>query len=184
LSSFFKDIGKFFLDMAMKIIQKMIAMAILNTIIGLLPGGGGGGDGGDFLTNAPSITGNEIGDFGGGTSLFAKGGVFAKNKIVPYAKGGIVNKPTMFAYANGGAGKFGLMGEAGPEAIMPLSRGANGKLGVAAQGGGSNMITVNVDATGSSAEGDDQKSKELGQSLGMAIQSELIKQKRPGGILA
>ena len=52
----------------------------------------------------------------------AKGNVFAKNKIVPYAYGGIVNKPTLFPMANG----MGLMGEAGPEAIMPLKRGANG----------------------------------------------------------
>ena len=47
----------------------------------------------------------------------------ARNGIVPYAKGGIVNKPTLFQYANGGSGRFGLMGEAGPEAIMPLRRG-------------------------------------------------------------
>ena len=56
--------------------------------------------------------------------------MFAKNKIVPYAYGGIVNKPTLFPMANGA----GLMGEAGPEAIMPLKRGKNGKLGVQSSG--------------------------------------------------
>jgi tape measure domain-containing protein len=58
---------------------------------------------------------------------------FAKNNIKPFAMGGIVTKPTFFKYADGGAGRFGLMGEAGPEAIMPLKRGADGKLGVAAR---------------------------------------------------
>ena len=57
-----------------------------------------------------------------------KGNVFAQNGIVPFAQGGIVDKPTIFPFANG----TGLMGEAGPEAIMPLTRGADGKLGVEA----------------------------------------------------
>ncbi len=55
--------------------------------------------------------------------LFANGGVFAQNKVVPFAYGGIVNKPTLFPMANGA----GLMGEAGPEAIMPLRRGPGGR---------------------------------------------------------
>lgn len=69
-------------------------------------------------------------------SLFgsADGNVFQNGRIKPYANGGVVNKPTLFPMANG----TGLMGEAGPEAIMPLTR-KNGKLGV--QGSG---ITVNV----------------------------------------
>ena len=110
----------------------------------------------------------------------AKGNVFAKNKIVPYAKGGIVDKPTLFPMANG----MGLMGEAGPEAVMPLKRGANGKLGVMSQGGGSTNIVVNVDASGSTVEGDEEGGRELGRLISVAIQSELINQKRPGGLLA
>lgn len=184
LAGFFKNIASYFLDMAVQIIQKMITMYILNTVVGLLPGSPGGGGGGiPFLSDAPSITGNKIGNFGGGTPLFAKGGVFAQNKIVPYAKGGIVNKPTMFAYANGGTGRFGLMGEAGPEAIMPLSRGSNGKLGVQASGGVGNVV-VNVDASGTKAEGDSPNAKQLGSLIGAAVQAELVKQQRPGGILA
>ena len=108
----------------------------------------------------------------------AKGNVFAKNKIVPYAYGGIVNKPTLFPMANG----MGLMGEAGPEAIMPLKRGSNGKLGVQSSGGVGNIV-VNVDASGSSVEGDSARSQEFGRALAAAIQSEMIKQKRPGGLL-
>ena len=107
------------------------------------------------------------------------GNVFAKNKIVPYAYGGIVNKPTIFPMANG----IGLMGEAGPEAIMPLKRGANGKLGVRSSGGVGNIV-VNVDASGSSVQGDSQQSEQFGRALAAAIQSELISQQRPGGLLS
>ena len=61
---------------------------------------------------------------------FAKGGVFSQGQVMPFAKGGVVSQPTGFSM-RGGAG---LMGEAGPEAIMPLARGADGRLGVAASG--------------------------------------------------
>ena len=75
------------------------------------------------------------------------------------------------------------MGEAGPEAIMPLKRGANGKLGVQSSGGVGNIV-VNVDASGTSVEGDEQRGKELGRLISVAVQSEIIDQKRPGGLLA
>ncbi len=114
-----------------------------------------------------------------GYSRNAKGNVFAQNKIVPYAMGGIVSRPTIFPMANG----MGLMGEAGPEAIMPLKRGANGKLGVQSSGGIGNIV-VNVDASGSSVEGDAEQSEEFGQALAAAIQSEIIQQQRPGGLLS
>ena len=109
----------------------------------------------------------------------ANGNVVANNKIVPFAYGGVVNKPTLFPMANGA----GLMGEAGPEAIMPLRRGANGKLGVEASGGGTSNVTVNVDASGSSVEGNGDQAAQLGKAIGLAVQQELIKQKRPGGLL-
>ena len=76
------------------------------------------------------------------------------------------------------------MGEAGPEAIMPLRRGSNGKLGVEASGAGMGNITVNVDASGSSVEGDGGQASQLGRAIGVAVKQELIKQKRPGGLLA
>jgi phage-related minor tail protein len=57
------------------------------------------------------------------------------------------------------------MGEAGPEAILPLKRGADGSLGVMASGGGGDVnVVVNVDAKGSSVEGDEQGANQLGAS--------------------
>ena len=111
----------------------------------------------------------------------ANGNAFVDGKVQKYAYGGVVNKPTIFPMANG----LGLMGEAGyPEAILPLKRGSNGKLGVQSTGGSVGNIVVNVDASGSSVEGDQQQGKELGRIIATAIQSELIIQKRPGGLLA
>ena len=110
----------------------------------------------------------------------AKGGVFAQNGIQAFARGGIVNKPTVFPFANG----IGLMGEAGPEAIMPLRRGRDGNLGVMSSGGGTTNVVVNVDASGSKVEGDQSQAKALGNVISAAVQSELVRQKRPGGLLA
>ena len=116
---------------------------------------------------------------GGVVEKSAKGNVFAKNKIVPYASGGVIDKPVIFPMARG----MGLAGESGPEAILPLKRGRGGRLGVESSGGVGNVV-VNVDASGSSVEGDNAQASALGKMLGAAVQAELVKAKRPGGILA
>ena len=111
----------------------------------------------------------------------AKGNVLENGKhLTAYAKGGVIDSPHFKYMANGG---IAVAGERGAEAILPLSRGSDGKLGVKAQGGATNVV-VNVDASGSSVEGDEQGGRELGRMISVAIQSELIKQKRPGGLLA
>ena len=87
--------------------------------------------------------------------------------------------------ANGGpvsTGKNYIVGERGPEMFVPNSGGRivpNSDMG-----GGSTNVVVNVDASGSNVQGDQQRGKELGAVLSVAIQSELLKQKRPGGLLA
>lgn len=76
-----------------------------------------------------------------GMMPFADGGSFSQGRVMPFAKGGIVSSPTTFPMRGG----TGLMGEAGPEAIMPLARGADGSLGV--RGGGGGAVTVNMNIT-------------------------------------
>ena len=87
------------------------------------------------------------------------------------------------AFANGGrpaVGKAALVGERGPELFVPDRAGTiipNHAMG------GAN-VTVNVDASGSSVEGDADQASQLGRAIGIAVQQELVKQKRPGGLLA
>ena len=82
------------------------------------------------------------------------------------------------------ANGMGLMGEAGPEGILPLKRGKDGKLGVIANGGGVGNIVVNVDASGTNVEGEQDQGRELGRLIAVAVQSEILEQQRPGGLLA
>ena len=82
-----------------------------------------------FANGAQSLFGDAL--------PFAKGGTFSQGRVTPFATGGIVDAPTYFPMRSG----TGLMGEAGPEAIMPLSRGPDGKLGVKSQ---SQSAPVNV----------------------------------------
>jgi len=178
LASFFQNIANYFLDMAAQIIAKMIQMAILNSIVGLLPGAGAAPMSSKGYFDPISGKGIAGPNFG-----LANGGIIDSGTVKRYAMGGIVDKPTMFAYANGGTGRFGLMGEAGPEAIMPLKRGPGGKLGVQASGGVGNIV-VNVDAQGTQVQGDQPNANKLGEALGAAVRAELIRQKRPGGLLA
>ncbi len=88
-------------------------------------------------------------------------------------------------FANGGrppVGKPSIVGEKGPELFVPRSSGTiipNNKLG----GGGTNNVVVNVDASGSDVQGDDAGGQELGSLIAAAVQGELVKQQRPGGLL-
>lgn len=70
---------------------------------------------------------------------FGQGAGFAQGRVMPFAQGGVVSGPVTFPMRGG----TGLMGEAGPEAILPLARGADGKLGVRAGAGGGRAVTVN-----------------------------------------
>ena len=168
-------------DRLFKRVENTIARGMTDAIFGLIDGTKKLGE---SLSNVLRQLGRLVVQFGMQSfvdSIFpnAKGNVYAENKIVPFAYGGIVNKPTLFPMANGA----GLMGEAGPEAIMPLRRGRDGKLGVEASGGVGNVV-VNVDASGSRVQGDQPNAKALGSAIGAAVQAEIVRQKRPGGLLS
>ena len=79
----------------------------------------------------------------GGFLPFARGGVVAGGMVQPFASGGIVSAPTYFPMRGG----LGLMGERGAEAIMPLARGPDGRLGVQAGGGAAPQVNVTIQAS-------------------------------------
>ena len=94
--------------------------------------------------------------------------------------------PTLGFFANGGrppVGRASIVGEKGPEIFVPRSAGTivpNDKIG---GGGTTNIVTVNVDASGSSVSGNTADANILGQVIGQAVQAQLIKEKRAGGLL-
>jgi len=92
----------------------------------------------------------------------------------------------MLGFADGGrppVGRPSIVGEKGPELFVPRSSGniiPNNKLG----GGSTNNVVVNVDASGSDVQGDEAAAKEIGTLISVAVQGELLKQQRPGGLLS
>lgn len=99
-----------------------------------------------------------------GMLAFADGGAFSNGKVMPFANGGVVSGPNYFPMRGG----LGLMGEAGPEAIMPLTRGANGKLGVMAQGGGQ-AVNVTMNITTPDVAGFRRSQGQIAQQVGRVI---------------
>ncbi|UWR82840.1 phage tail tape measure protein [Phaeobacter inhibens] len=81
-----------------------------------------------------------VGKLMSGILPFADGAAFSQGRVMPFAKGGIVSGPVSFPMRGG----TGLMGEAGPEAILPLTRGADGALGVRSQGGVATSVVMNI----------------------------------------
>jgi phage-related minor tail protein len=122
------DFEKQFTRSILNMVNQMIILApIAKAFQGLLTGG----------IDLTSFGFNPI----KGVTGSAHGNIFDGSNIIPFAHGGIVDDPTLFKFANG----TGLMGEAGPEAIVPLKRGADGNLGIASQGGSSgNTVIVNT----------------------------------------
>jgi len=99
----------------------------------------------------------------------ANGNVFDQSGVTAFAKGGVVGGPTIFPFANG----IGLMGEAGPEAIMPLSRGADGKLGVvAANGNSAPKVTIN-NYSGQEATASSDSAGNIVVEIGRAIAQDI-----------
>jgi hypothetical protein len=165
-----KTASEAFRDMALNIIQQIMDILIWQPLI-------------TSLTN--SISGSISGAQSGGGALggivssifgFQKGGAFSAGNVVPFAYGGVVNSPTMFGMSGG---RTGLMGEAGPEAIMPLKRGAGGKLGV--EGGGN--VTVHQ-TFNFSANGDESVKKIIAQAapkIAQMTEAKIINSRQRGG---
>ena len=154
LRNLFMRTADAFLDMAAQLIAKQIQMKILG--IGLRFFGGGIGGGGGGVIDSMSVP---LVDPLTGIGTAANGGQIPGRK------------PT-------------LVGERGAELFVPNTGGTvipNHDLGGL---GGTTNIVVNVDASGSNVEGDEDEGRALGIALSAAIETELIKQKRPGGLLA
>jgi phage-related minor tail protein len=104
-----------------------------------------------------------VGSLVQGILPFADGAPFSQGRVMPFAQGGIVSTATGFGMRGG----MGLMGEAGPEAIMPLARGPDGKLGV--KGGASGGTTVVMNITTPDAQGFQRSQSQIAAQLSRAL---------------
>ncbi|MEH6776222.1 MAG: phage tail tape measure protein, partial [Cereibacter changlensis] len=99
-----------------------------------------------------------------GALPFAEGGAFSAGRVMPFARGGVVSGATEFPMRGG----RGLMGEAGPEAILPLARGADGRLGVQMAGGGQ-AVTVVMNVTTPDVQGFQRSQGQIAAQMGRAL---------------
>jgi phage-related minor tail protein len=190
-------------DIARLAIRKSLTEPLFDFFAGMMGGAGrslgaGAGAGGLFaglfgglgrlfgVSDAVSYTGAFYGA-GPADFLAAKGAAMSGGTVVPFASGGLVDRPTLFPMSGR---RTGVMGEAGPEAIMPLRRTADGRLGVAAEGGGGGGVHLNVSTTVNLQGGngsDDKDQRQIGQAVARqvreAVQNEIRQAMRPGGQL-
>lgn len=138
----------------------------------------------DILIKMSLVKGIEAMGFGFGAPVAnADGGVYSSASLSAYS-GQIVHKPTMFAFAKGA----GLMGEAGPEGIFPLRRGADGKLGVIAkmsnQGAGVTQINhITIQNDGSNGQIGPEALKKVYEISKRGAQDYIMSQRRDGGVM-
>lgn len=171
-----------------KIQTRMAASSLLSSLFGIGMSAAGAAAGG-----AASGSGGATGDMGMGTGWQnyvpnAKGGVYASPSLSAFS-GQIVDRPTTFAFAKGA----GLMGEAGPEAIMPLKRGADGSLGVRMVGANQQavsaapQVTINIDSSGNTATqasvGYEQFGADIGRYVDQRYRTLRDRDLRPGGTI-
>ena len=169
LANLFQRTADHFLDMAAEMIAAQIKMQAVNLFMSFFsPNLGGGGTTSPTAkagTNIPSLAPS----LGGGGPLNDPKGLFTPPTLISgRARGGAV-----------GAGRPYMVGERGPELFVP---GAQGNI-VPNNAMGSTSVVVNVDASGTEVQGNQGNADQLGRLIGQAVQAELIKQKRPGGLL-
>lgn len=169
-----------FSDLATSILKDLARIALRKAVVSAVSAASDTSWGGAIA----SIFQAKGGAWQGGVQMFANGAAFTNS---------VVSSPTAFALSNGG---LGVMGEAGPEAIMPLTRSSDGSLGVRAnlQGGGAGggnvfqfSTEVNVygngQATSTTGAGSDANGKQLANMINDAARAVIVQESRPGGLI-
>lgn len=178
-----------FSTLTQSIIQNLVDMAaqaiVTNTILSSIMGAGSSVLGGASGAAAAG-SGTAIADYGSNFQFNAKGGVYSSSDLSAYS-GQVVDNPTFFAFAKGA----GVMGEAGPEAIMPLTRAADGSLGVRAVSGGGTggdsapKVYITIDGSGNTSTqapaGMEQFGADVGRFVDQRYKQNVMRDIRPGG---
>lgn len=157
---------------------------LFGSLVGGIAGYFGGGAGGAAVSSGTAVS-----NYGANFQFNAKGGVYDSPSLSAFSNG-IVRNPTMFAFAKGSAG---IMGEAGPEAIMPLTRAPDGSLGVRAVGGGGQatssapQVYITIDGSGNAqtqgTAGYEQFAREVGTYTDKRYRELIMRDLSPGGAI-
>ncbi|MBI7775515.1 phage tail tape measure protein [Pseudomonas aeruginosa] len=175
----FSDFAKSILADMARIATRAAASQALSSLFGGFFGGGNAAvqSGVDNLVSSSGLFANG-GAFAGGVQMFATGGAFTNS---------VVSTPTAFGMSGG---RLGVMGEAGPEAVMPLTRTSSGALGVRAMGGGGSQINVEVNIASdgsanvsSSQPGLDQFGRDIGTFVEQKYRQLLARDLRRDGAI-
>jgi phage-related minor tail protein len=164
-----KDVRKSFTEFALRSAMAPLQMALGRGLQTLMAGLFG-----NALPIGPDLTGagqslggglsSLLGSLVGAGGSYARGGVFSRGMVMPFAKGGVVGAPTYFPLGRG----LGLMGEQGAEAVMPLARGPDGRLGVRG-GGGGRPVSVIVNVTTPDADSFRRSEAQVSAALARAV---------------
>lgn len=175
LTGKFDDIAKSWGDMITRMVAQAAAAQLGRYLFGDF---GNTNQIGGLLGSVGSFASGLFGDgsvsIGPAFTFSANGNVFPSSPDLSALSGGIYNRPTAFRFAKGA----GILGEAGSEAVMPLKRGPDGKLGVASQGGGGVTIIMNNNGTPQQIEGEPKVSRD---QMGRAVIELMINDVRTNG---
>jgi lambda family phage tail tape measure protein len=167
------DIKSFFRNLLGELVNLVTQMMIIKPLLEMFKASfsSSGGTGGMISTVLTKI-------------FSAKGNVFSGGDVVPFKNGGVINQATAFPLNN----KMGIMGEAGPEAVMPLVRGPNGALGVQSNGGGGGVnqafnVVVNVTAGKDAQDTGSIVSAEVLRVMKGIANQQIVSARRVGGAL-
>ncbi|MFG6287123.1 phage tail tape measure protein, partial [Pseudomonas aeruginosa] len=171
----FSDFAKSILADMARIATRAAASQALSSLFGGFFGGGNAAvqSGVDNLMSNSGLFANG-GAFAGGVQMFATGGAFTNS---------VVSTPTAFGMSGG---RLGVMGEAGPEAVMPLTRTSSGALGVRAVGGGSTVVapvSVTIQDTGASPQAGDSgmDGATVQRAVASVVEQAISNELRPSG---
>nr|WP_244622925.1 phage tail tape measure protein [Microvirga brassicacearum] len=162
--------------MALAPLQIGLSQSMKQLSTGLMGGSSDGGSGGlldGLVKGIGSLFGSMFGGGGGNAAAaagppvpgFANGGVFSRGQVMPFAQGGVVGTPSYFPLGRG----LGVMGERGAEAVMPLARGPDGRLGVRSGGGGGRPMSVTVNVSTPDADSFRRSEAQVSAALARAV---------------
>lgn len=164
LDGVLETVGRTLLRASLRAATRPLTNAFRTLFSGLFAGGGGPAESREAAAGVTALARGGVLSRGR-IMPFAQGGVVSRSMVMPFAHGGVVASPTYFPLGRG----LGLMGEQGAEAVMPLARGPDGRLGVRAGGASARPVAVTVNVTTPDADSFRRSEAQVAAALARAV---------------